>query len=170
MENKRIVHLKNVCVLTLTLLISAASFAQNSANFSGSWALNESKSNMGEGGSRRVSQKLTISQDEKILKLERSFTGQDGTERTVSETYTLDGKLSVNPVFNTSKKSTATWSADKKSLTVTSVMIFEMNGEKNEIKSVEVYKLNDEGNALSIDSQSTSQMGERKSSLVYNKK
>ena len=52
----------------------------------------------------------------------------------MSEKYTLDGKESVNPIFNTTKKSTATWSADKKSLTVSSVMVFEMNGERMRIK------------------------------------
>jgi hypothetical protein len=88
----------------------------------------------------------------------------------MSETYTLDGKESVNPVFNTSKKSTATWSSDKQLLTVSSVMVFEMNGESNEIKTVEQYKLADAGKTLSITSQSTSSMGERKATLVYDKK
>jgi len=170
MENKRMFYLKSGLFVALSLLISAVSFAQSAANFSGSWAFNESKSNLGEGGFRMISQKLTITQDEKSFTLERSFTGQDGEERKMSETYTLDGKESVNPVFNTSKKSTATWATDKKSLTVSSVMVFEMNGEKNEIKTVEVYKLADADKTLSIDSQSTSSMGERKSTLVYDKK
>jgi hypothetical protein len=170
MENKRMFNLKSGLFIATTLLISAVSFAQNVANFSGSWAFNESKSNLGDGGFRMISQTLTITQDDKSFKLERSFTGQDGTERKTTETYTLDGKESVNPVFNTSKKSTATWSADKKSLTVSSQMVFEMNGEKNEIKTVEVYSLAEGDKALSINSQSTSSMGERKTTLIYDKK
>lgn len=170
MKNKRMFYLKSGLFVALSLLISGVSFAQSAANFSGSWAFNESKSNLGEGGFRMISQKLTITQNDKSFSLERSFTGQDGTERKISETYTLDGKESVNPVFNTSKKSTATWAGDKKSLTVSSVMVFEMNGEKNEIKTVEVYKLADADKTLSIDSQSTSSMGERKTTLVYDKK
>ncbi|MEI8225870.1 MAG: hypothetical protein WCG82_08075 [Bacteroidota bacterium] len=170
MKNKRMVYLKCGFFIVLSILISAVSFAQSAANFSGSWAFNELKSNLGEGGFRMISQKLTITQDDKSFTLERSFTGQDGEERKTSETYTLDGKESVNPVFNTSKKSTAKWAADKKSLTVSSVMVFEMNGEKNEIKTVEVYKLADADKTLSVDSQSTSSMGERKASLVYDKK
>ena len=170
MKNKKMVYLKSGLLLVFSLLISSVSNAQSAANFSGSWAFNESKSNMGEGGFRMTSQKLTITQNDKSFTLERSFTGQDGTERKTSETYTLDGKVSVNPVFNTSKKSTAVWAADKKSLTVSSVMIFEMNGEKNEIKTVEVYKLADADKTLSINSQSTSSMGERKATIVYDKK
>jgi len=170
MKNKRMFNMKSGLFIALSFLLSAVSFAQGAANFSGSWAYNESKSNLGEGGFRMISQIVTITQDEKSFKLERTFTGQDGEERKMSETYTLDGKQSVNPVFNTSKKSTAKWATDKKSLTVSSVMVFEMNGEKNEIKTVEVYKLANADKTLSIDSQSTSSMGERKATLVYDKK
>jgi len=155
--------------MVLSLLLSAATYAQ-SANFSGLWAYNESKSKLGEGGFRMISQKLTITQNENSFTLERSFTGQDGTERKSNETYTLDGKESVNPVFNTSKKSIATWSADKKSLTVASVMVLEMNGDKMEIKTTEIYSLNDADKSLSLNSHSTSSMGDRTAILVYDKK
>jgi hypothetical protein len=170
MEIRRFFNFKSGLFITLCLLISSLSFGQGTVNFSGTWAFNESKSNLGEGGFRMFSQNLIIVQDATTFSLERSFTGQDGTERKTTEKYTLDGKESVNPVFNTSKKSTATWAADKKSLTVSSNMVFEMNGEKNEIKTVEVYKLSDSDKTLTIDSQSTSSMGERKTTLVYNKK
>jgi hypothetical protein len=150
-------------------MLSAATFAQ-STNFSGSWAYNESKSKVGEGGMRMITQKISVTQDDKTIKLDKSSMGQDGTERTSTETYTLDGKESVNPIYNTSKKSVATWSADKKSLTVASSMVFEMNGDKNEIKINEVYSLTEGGKTLSIDSQSTSSMGERKATLIYDKK
>jgi len=170
MKDRLLFNFKNALFIALTLLIPTASFGQGAANFSGSWTFNESKSNLGEGGGRMVSQTLAIVQDAATFSLERAFTGQDGTERKMSEKYTLDGKESVNPVFNTTKKSTAAWSADKKSLTVSSVMVFEMNGEKNEIKTVEFYKLSDGDKALTIDSQSVSSMGERKTTLVYDKK
>jgi hypothetical protein len=170
MKNKRSIYLYGSLIVTLALLISSTTFGQGAVNFSGSWAFNESKSNLGEGGFRMVSQKLTIVQDDKTFKLERSFTGQDGEERKSNETYTLDGKESVNPVFNTSKKSTATWAADKKSLTVSSVMVFDMNGEQMEVKTIEIYKLADGDKTLSIDSQSTSSRGERKAMFIYDKK
>jgi hypothetical protein len=170
MKNKRRFYLKSGLFFTLSMMISVVLYGQGAANFSGSWSFNESKSNMGEGGFRMISQKLTIVQDEMSFKLERTFTGQDGEERKMAETYTLDGKESVNPVFNTSKKSTATWAADKKSLTVSSVMVFEMNGEKNEIKTIEIYKLADGDKTLSIDSRSASSMGERIATMVYDKK
>jgi hypothetical protein len=169
MKNMKMVTLKSVLFLIVSMFITSLTYAQAPVNFSGSWALNESKSNLGEGGGRMTSQKISITQDDKTFKLERAFTGQDGTERKMEETYTLDGKESVNPMFNSSKKSTAVWAADKKSLTVSSVMVFEMNGESNTIKTVEIYTLPAAG-TLSIDSQSSSSMGERKATMVYDKK
>jgi len=117
-----------------------------------------------------ISQKLTITQDKMSFKLERSFTGQDGEERKMSETYTLDGKESVNPVFNSSKKSVAVWADDKKSLSVSSKMVFERDGEQMEIKIVEKYQLAEADKNLSIESLVTSSRGERKAKLVYDKK
>jgi hypothetical protein len=160
-------NLKSVLFVMVSLMVSLLSFGQGT-NFSGSWAFNESKSNLGEGGGRMVSKTIVIVQDATTFSLERAFTGQDGTERKMSEKYTLDGKESVNPVFNTQKKSKAVWSADQKVLTVSSIMVFEMNGESNEIKTAEIYKLS--GNEMTLDSHSTSSMGERKATLVYTKK
>jgi hypothetical protein len=168
MKNKKMFFCKSGLALILSLLFSALTIAQGTANFSGAWSFNESKSNLGEGGFRMISQKLTITQDDKSFSIERTYKGQDGTERKSKETYTLDGKESVNPVFNTSKKSIVKWADDKKSLTVSSAMVFEMNGEKNEFKTVEVYKL-EADKTLSINSQSTSSRGERKATLVYDK-
>ncbi len=161
------VNLKRAFFILASAMISSLSFGQ-ATNFSGSWAFTESKSNLGEGGGRMVSPTIIIVQDATTFSLERSFTGQDGTERKMSEKYTMDGKECVNPVFNTEKKSKAVWSADQKVLTVSSVLVFEMNGESNEIKTTEVYKL--AGNEMTIDSHSTSSMGERKATLVYTKK
>lgn len=169
MKNKRFFILKSGLFVALSLLISSVTFSQNAANFSGSWVFDEAKSNPGDGGMRMTSQKLEIIQDENSFSIERAFSGQDGTERKMSETYTLDGKESLNPIFNTSKKSKAAWSNDMRTLTVSSLMIFEMNGESNEITTVEVYNLADAGETLSIDSQSATSMGERKSRLVYQK-
>jgi hypothetical protein len=170
MEKNRLYNLKCGFFITVSLLISSMSFGQSTANFSGTWVYNESKSNLGEGSFRMISQTLVIVQDATTFSLERNFVGQDGTERKTSEKYTLDGKETVNPVFNTTKKSVATWSSDRKSLTVSSTMVFDMNGEKNEIKTVEVYAFSEGDKALTINSQSTSSMGERKAVLVYDKK
>jgi hypothetical protein len=170
MKTKENFKLRALLLVVISCFFSVNGIAQGVANFSGSWAYNESKSVLGEGGFRMISQTVTITQNDQSFTLERTFKGQDGEDRKMTEAYTLDGKESVNPVFNTSKKSKAVWSADNKVLTVSSVMVFEMNGEQNEIKTVEVYKLGDAGKSLTIESKSSSSMGERIYTLAYDKK
>jgi hypothetical protein len=70
---------------------------------------------------------------------------------------------------NRTKKSTANFSADGKLLTISSSAVFERDGNKMEMKSTEIFKLSDDGNALVIDATSTSPRGERKQTLAYDK-
>jgi hypothetical protein len=162
----------NLCLkpgfLTIAgLIISSCLSAQ--VNFSGNWAFNESKSNVGEGGARMVSRKIVIDQTGNTFTIEKYYTTRQGEERKMSETYSLDGKESINNIYNTEKKSTASWSDDKRALTVTSHLVFDMNGQQSEIKSTEIYSLSDGNTVLTINSQSSSSMGERKLLLVYDK-
>lgn len=158
----------NRIILSLALLLFVAGYASAQTNFSGTWVLNESKSTFPDTQFRMASPAFVITQDGSTFTIERTFRTRDGEERKMSEKYTLDGKESLNPFMNTQKKSTAAWSADKMVLTVNSVMVFEFNGESNEVKQTDIYKLN--GNVLNLDTKSTSQMGELASALVYDKK
>jgi hypothetical protein len=159
-------------LVALFYLILNSTFAQQvSTNFTGTWAYNESKSNQGESGFRMAALKLVITQDASNLTLERTRVRQSGEEMTTNEKYSLDGKECTNTVFGTTtKKSTVTWAADKKSMTISSKMVFDMNGESMEIKTVEIWKLADANKSLIIDSSSTSSRGETKVTLVYDKK
>lgn len=168
--------LKNpVKVLTITFLVSfflipMGSYAQDGkVNFSGEWSFNESKSNMGEGRFRGASSKLTIKQEGNDLTIERLRTGRDGQEMKSTQKLTLDGKESENTTGMGTRKSAATWSDDGKTLTIKSTMVFDRGGETMEIKSIELWKLTDGGKNLSIESASSTPMGERKATLVYDK-
>jgi hypothetical protein len=158
-------------VLIMLLLVSVAGTAQaKAADFSGKWAVNEAKSQAGEGRGRfGMARVLNVVQDSVKLSVERVSTGRDGEERKATEILTLDGKECENTVFNRTRKSTAVFSADGKSLTVTSSSVWERDGQKMEMKSVEIWKLSDDGAALSLDVTSTSPMGERKAVYVYDK-
>lgn len=160
---------KFVFIFSLILFASATVFAQK-ANLSGTWNFNESKSQLGENRFRMPASKLTIAQDENTLNIERQVKGRDGQDMTMKEKYTLDGKVSENTGFmNSVKKSTVAWSADNKTLTITSTTVMERDGNTTEIKQVENIKISDDGNTLTIDSTSTSPRGERKQTLVYEK-
>ena len=133
-------------------------------DFSGSWALNESKSTMPEGGGRMMmgGREFTVTQEANLLT--RKSIGRDGTER-VSK-YTLDGKESINTMGDNQIPSVATWSADGKTLTIKTTM--ERDGVKR--TSTEVWSMPD-AKTLSIARTGTNREGnEIKATMVYDKK
>jgi hypothetical protein len=176
---------KNVTmqILSLTVLFAFLCMpmvinAQGSkANFAGKWALNAEKSQMGQppqgggggGGPRMGGGDFTATQDANLLTVERTRTGQDGQAVNTTAKYTLDGKVSVNTTGRGESKSTATWSADGKSLTIVTTRSFERDGQTTEMKTTEVWSLTNP-TTLSIVSTMTTPNGERKTTMVYDKK
>ena len=160
-----LLRLLALTVMSVFLFLPVNIFAQGSkANFSGAWTLNESKSTTpqgGGGGQRMGGREFTVNQEANLLTQTR--TSQDGTTRATK--YALDGTESVNAFGEFESKSTAKWSADGKSLTITTKSNF--NG--NERTSTAVWSLID-AKTLSIVSIRQGQNGEVKSTMVYDKK
>jgi hypothetical protein len=156
-------------VMAAFCMTTSGLFAQ--ANFAGTWAFNDSKSNFGDSQFRFAATSMVVTQDANTLSVESTMPGRDGEEMKTSAKYTLDGKVSENPMFNTTRKSTVTWSADKSSLIISSTMTFDMNGETREMKSTETWKLSDGGKLLSIESVRPGRDGgEMKTTAAYDKK
>lgn len=139
------------------------------ANFAGTWAFNETKSNLGEGGNFRRATQITVTQDGNNLTAARVRTNQDGQATTTDEKFTLDGKESVNDSGRGPSKAIVTWSADGKTLNFAITRTFDRNGETTTMKSTEVWTLTDP-KTLSILSTFTMQDNEMKTTLVYDKK
>jgi hypothetical protein len=162
------IQLFTLFIFGIFLLSSAAALAQK-ADFSGSWALNEGKSNLGES-QYRGSLKITATQDANSLSLVRLSKGRDDEDRTTNEKYALDGSESQNTGFmNSVRKSKASWSADGKTLTINSTMAFERDGEKTEMKFSETWVLSADGKTLTIESSLTTPNGDMKQTRVYDK-
>jgi hypothetical protein len=163
--------MKPFILIGVTLLFCVQLSAQNGTiNFSGNWALNESKSNLGDGPFRMAASTLTVKQEGNNLSIDRTMNTPDGQEMKMTGKYTLDGKVCENSgMMDMKTKSTVTWSADKNSITIASSTIFNMNGENNEMKSSETWQL--EGDkTLKIEATNSTPDGEMKTSLVYDKK
>ena len=169
---KNLSKLLQLVSLTVVLALIAPEMIHaqaGKANFSGTWVLNTSKSTMpqgggggGRGGGRMGgSSTFTVTQDANVLTQTR--TSQDGTSRATK--YTLDGKETVNSTGRGERKSTAKWSGDGKSLTITTKSSY--NG--NERTSTEVWSLTD-ARTLSIVSTRPGRDGEMKLTMVYDKK
>lgn len=169
---KAATHRLNMIIISLTLagvftLTSSRSLAQT--NFSGTWTLNQEKSNLGELPFRIASDKIVIEQHKDDMTMRRTGQGPSGAME-VNEKYTFDGKESKNPFFgNNVKTSVVTW-VDKKILTIKSNASFTTDDASLvEISVEENYSLSDDGKTLTIAYASSSSFGDIKQTQVYNK-
>lgn len=152
--------MKKFGILLTAIFVSTLLYAQT--DFSGTWTLNTSKSKLGERSFAPQTMVIVQKGNEISIETHREFQGQ---ERVRTNKYTLDGKECVNPGFRDSEvKSTAVWSGDKKSLTITSK--FEMQNGEMTMKAV--YKM--DGKNLVVESSSSSSFGDRSETQVYDKK
>lgn len=149
------------------LFLSFASYlSAQSVSFSGTWAFNESKSTPAQGGMRFAATLMVITQDGNNLTVDRTSKNQNGEDVKTTSKFTLDGKECVNQGFqNSTRKSTVSWSADKKSLAFAHTMTF---GE-NEMKFSETWKINDD-KTFAVETIMNIQGEERKTTNVYDKK
>jgi len=169
MKNSKRFQLFLVTLTGLLLMVPALSFAGEKTDFTGQWTLNESKSDLGEGRFM-AAVKMSVTQDGTSLTIERIRTGRDGEERTNSETLTMDGKACINEGENRKTTSTVTWSDDGTTMTIKSLREFNRQGETMEMNSTEVWTLSEDGKTLKLQSDTSSDMGERSVTLIYEKK
>lgn len=155
--------MKKVIFIFLAVAFSAVTSGQI-VNLSGNWALNVSKSKLGDQFS--IAPKFCkISQSDSVLTLEKKFEFQ-GQEMTVTENFNLDGRECSNPGFMESvKKSIVNISEDKKSIKISSQVTTNDGGE---INSIEQYSIDSENLTYQITS-SSSMFGEMSESAVYDK-
>lgn len=183
MEKNKKIQLLSVMIVVAFLAMPFAVMAQaGKANFAGTWAFNASKSEMGQpaGGAQGAPQggqgggvrggfgggDFTAKQEANLLTVERTRTTQDGQSVTTSEKYTLDGKETVNANQRGGEsKSTATWSADGKSLSIVTTRDF--NG--NVMKTTAVWTLTD-AKTLTVSTTMATPNGDRTTKAVYDKK
>ncbi len=158
------ISVKIVTLLSFYFIVTAASYG-GQTDFSGVWVLNRDKSELGQ--MNWADQSKVIDQKEDVLNVKRKYTNQNGEDVEQDEKYNLDGTKSENQGFGNGKKmSVSSWSEDKKSLVIKSTYEFERDGETNTFEVTETYTLSEDGNTLTIKSES--QMGTRK--MVYDKK
>lgn len=158
--------------LVVITFICMAAAAVAIINFSGEWALNEQKSNLGEGNmGRMVAKKLKITQENATITISRTGTSRDGQETTWEEKLSFDGKEVESTAYGDAKrKSSSKWSDDGKSMTINATTLLERDGNQIEIKAVEIWKLSEDGKTITVDATSTSPRGTTTRSLVYDKK
>ncbi len=169
---------KTVLLLTAGFF-TLTSMAQDHTKFSGEWKLNESKSEFVRqfplcifgGGDRMRSRTMKIAGHADFITVDVASESADGALVTRQEKLTFDGKESeATFVGRPREKSSARWSNDGQTMTVTSVRSFDTNGEKADFKVTEVWKLINDGKSISVQVNSTTiSGGENTMKLVYDK-
>ena len=163
----RIVQLISLALVFLLIVPTLGNAQSGKANFAGNWTFNEEKSNLGDTGGRRFGGgDMVVKQETNLLAVDRTRTNRDGEEVTRTSKYTLDGKESINTFGQGESKSTAKWSADGKSLTISTTSSF--NGTDR--TTTEVWTLKD-AKTLAITSKRQGMDGnEVETTRVYDKK
>lgn len=158
----------SLMLFTLPLLPCNSMPMARKAKFSGTWILNESKSDFGDYGRMWASNKLIIVQKWRKMSIERFSSGPTGEEYNVLENYTMNGEECENPIFEQSKKtSTVTWSDDKQSLTINSKLELEFEGQEMIMDTIETLTLEDDGKALVITGTAMTDYGDMVVKFIY---
>jgi hypothetical protein len=177
-----------IAVITIVLLLISAcgeTVQKGAVNFSGEWAFNAEKSDMGgprggdrgadrggeregrRGGMGMAGSKMTIEQKDNELVVEMLRQNRDGEEFSMKSTYTLDGKKSKNDSNFGTRISVARWSKDGKMLTIESTMTMFREDREFNMESTEQWSL--VNNTLTIETTRSTPMGEITSKAVYDK-
>jgi hypothetical protein len=133
--------MKKMMFLFVLLAGMQAVVAQTS--FTGTWELASSEHIAGPEYSNALPKKMTIRQEKDSFYIESTSMGGDGKDVTVEISYAMDGK-SVTGTNAASKRKyirTLEWSADKKSLTLTTVIYIPENDNAEDMTRVEVWTL-----------------------------
>ena len=179
-RNVKILQIALSVMIMMAFLITPFSLngQTGKSNFSGTWKLNAEKSNFGSvpgapGGQAPQGQGARggFGGGDFVAKQEANLLTVDRTrgDQTVTSKYTLDGKESVNSTGRGESKSTASWSADGKKLTILTTRSFSRDGQTTEMKTTEEWTLTTPS-VLTIVSTSSTPNGERKTTMVYDKK
>jgi len=152
---------------------SAFLFAFNTklekANFSGTWKLNEGKSDLGRMANF-ATRTIKADQKEDVIAIDRTAPSFNGEDFTTTESLSFDGKEVESKLFgNSTRKSSAKWSEDGQTLTITYLLNLDFNGNTTEVKGNEVWTLSDDGKTLTVVNTGSSSFGEMTTKSIFEK-
>ncbi|MES2331774.1 MAG: hypothetical protein V4539_19360 [Bacteroidota bacterium] len=124
-------------ILIASVLLFSFTKPVYQANFSGTWALNTGKSELGQFGARGVATKIVVDQKADGVTTNKTTAGfNGGADLVTAEALTNDGKEVESTVFNGNgkRKAALKWAADGNTFTITYSISFgqgELTGSEN---------------------------------------
>lgn len=137
-------------IITITLFCTVKSYSQ--ANFSGVWAIDNSKSYFGKVPTYVMPTSIELQKKSDSLFVTFKVTGQDGNPYKVSSKYDLTGKVVEKAISNGgTMRSIMIWSADHLGLTKNQTYYLSAKDPAQPTKTInETWTLSADGKTLTI--------------------
>jgi uncharacterized Zn ribbon protein len=154
--------MKKIIYLISLALISSAAIGQK-ADFSGTWKINNEKSELGDQFSMAPNS-LVVEQTKKELSIQRNSSWQ-GEDYSFTDKFTLDGEECENMgMMDMVKKSTVVWNDDKRSLKITSTIEMQDGSDLTIIENLSM-----KGDNLVVEASASSSYGDMSEVFVFDK-
>ena len=155
------------------LFLSIPSHAQTSTNFAGKWIFDKTKSSADLLESTyEGTVVMQITQNSATIAFSDTWSKPGEKDfKTSADTYYLDGKERVTKHDIGTERRTATWSQDRKVLTIANRDTQKLKGVPQDFLVTDTYTLSDNGRILTIDRYSRNPVkGESNAKKVYSRK
>ena len=152
----------SLILLSLLLFVSQLN-AQTPVDFSGTWTLDNAKSDAAFKDYKLV---RLIEQTPETITIADTFFNQTGEKKaSVASAYTLDGKETSQEEYGGINKKYTKWSPDKKVLTITNIRTVGTNAYGSNL----IFEMSDNGQVMSVTTTDVDPSNKTASIQVFNK-
>jgi len=168
-------HIKifNLSLMLIFILSPITLKAQNTANFSGKWEFDKTKSTPGTTHSTFDGTVIRLITQNTSTFIYSDMYIRKGSEdwKTADELFNIDGKEQIEKDGRGTRKKSIKWSSNKKTLTLTYAETYIEGGVSKDLLREETYEQSDDGKTLTIETYSKNLVtGETRTNSVFNKK
>ncbi|MGC1391832.1 MAG: hypothetical protein WA816_12415 [Bacteroidales bacterium] len=153
--------------LSMLFFLSSLTIYAQKTDFSGEWKLNKEKTVLADN--QLFLSSVTIQQRSDSLLTKRVYENVNGEEYPFNENLSLDGKDCKIVIFDMPRTSTATISDADKSLIISSTTTFSGNSGPEDMIAKETWKVDNEGQLLTLVFSNKMSGNETTGTYLYNK-
>jgi mannan endo-1,4-beta-mannosidase len=145
-------------------------FEAKGADFSGSWVLDEDRSEFGRMGMGFAPARLDVRQEGGSLSVKTTRVVEYADESVTEETLSLDGAESKSQFMNSPRVTTARLSDAGDAVLIDSSVAFTRGGVVSKMTTKDTWKLLDGGRRLSIQRHTSSSRGEQDITMIFDRR
>jgi mannan endo-1,4-beta-mannosidase len=145
-------------------------FEPTPADFTGTWVLDEGRSDLGRMGAGAAPSRLDVVQSSDALTVKTTRVLEYADDQVTEERYTLNGAESKSEFMGAPRVTTARLSPDRTSASIESVVTFNRGGTVSTLTIKDRWRLIEGGAVLSIKRSVSSSRGNQELTLVFYKR